>query len=159
MDMFIRKAIEKDLESICHLLGQVQGVHSQGRPDIFKDGASKYDRESVLGILKNPNTPVYVATDSDDCVVGYVFCIIELQNETSNLKAMKNFYVDDLCIDEKMRGKGVGTKLYKYVEEVAKTLGCYHLTLNVWHLNESALRFYQRLGMTPLKTTMEKILK
>ena len=34
----------------------------------------------------------------------------------------------------------------------------YNVTLNVWHLNESALKFYEKCGMKPLKICMEKIM-
>ena len=67
-------------------------------------------------------------------------------------------YLDDLCVDKQYRGQGIGKKLYGYAIEKAKEFGCYHLTLNVWHLNENAIKFYEKLGMKPLKTTMETIL-
>ena len=70
----------------------------------------------------------------------------------------KTFYIDDLCVDENVRGKHIGTHLYKYVLSEAKKKGCYHVTLNVWCLNESAMRFYEKCGLSPLKITMEQIL-
>jgi GNAT superfamily N-acetyltransferase len=61
-------------------------------------------------------------------------------------------------VDEQMRGKGVGTLLYEHVLSEAKANDCYHVTLNVWCLNESAMRFYEKCGLSPLKITMEQIL-
>ena len=84
--------------------------------------------------------------------------MIKEQKESANLRGIKNFYIEDLCVHENCRGKGIGKKLYEFCVSLAKELGCYHLTLNVWHLNESAVKFYQKLGMSPLKTTMERIL-
>lgn len=40
----------------------------------------------------------------------------------------------------------------------AKKSGCYHITLNVWSLNEEAQRFYEKCGLKPLKTVMEQVL-
>ncbi len=48
------------------------------------------------------------------------------------LTDMKNLYIDDLCVDENMRDKHVGTVIYDYVKKYAKEIGCYNLTLNVW---------------------------
>ena len=49
-------------------------------------------------------------------------------------------------------------QLYEYVLNYAKTQHYYHVTLNVWCLNESAMKFYEKCGMTPLKIMMEQIL-
>ena len=156
--MNIRLAQEKDVENLYQLLRGVQALHAEGRPDIFVGGTNKYGHAAIIEILKNPLTPVYVVADDKDAAVGYAFCSIERQTGSQNLQPIKNFYIDDLCVAEGIRGQGVGTELFNYVAAQAKKEGCYHLTLNVWHLNQSALRFYQKLGMQPLKTTMEKIL-
>ena len=156
--MNIRLAKEKDVENLFQLLRGVQALHAQGRPDIFISGTNKYDRAAITEILKNPLTPVYVVVDNLDAAVGYAFCSIENQKGSQNLAEIKIFYIDDLCVAENLRGKGIGTELFNFVVEQAKKEGCYHLTLNVWHLNQSAYKFYQKLGMQPLKTTMEKIL-
>ena len=55
-------------------------------------------------------------------------------------------------------GQGVGRALYEYVVDFARRAGCYNLTLNVWSCNPSALRFYEKCGLTPQKIGMETIL-
>ena len=74
------------------------------------------------------------------------------------LTDIKNLYIDDLCVDENMRDKHIGTVIYDYVKKYAKEIGCYNLTLNVWSCNESAQKFYEKQGLKPQKTTMEMIL-
>ncbi len=156
--MRIRNAELKDVENLYELLRQVQALHAEGRPDIFKAGTNKYDRQDIINILNCESTPVYVAVDENDFAVGYAFCAFKEQKDSANLRAVKNFYIEDLCVHENLRGKGIGKLLYDYVLAVAKNAGCYHLTLNVWHLNASAVRFYEKLGLKSLKTTMEQIL-
>ena len=70
----------------------------------------------------------------------------------------KTLYVDDICVDEAARGRGVGKALYTHVRDYARSLGCYNLTLNVWSCNPNALRFYERMGLVPQKVGMEQIL-
>lgn len=156
-DILLRKVEDNDLEGVNKLLYQVLEVHAKGRPDIFKPGTKKYKDEELLEIFKNPQTPVFVAIDNNE-LVGYCFCIYQETKESANMHAMKTLYIDDLCVDENCRGKHVGTKLYDYVIQYARDNGFYNVTLNVWALNESALKFYQKMGLVPLKTTMEKIL-
>lgn len=155
--MNIRLAQEKDVDRLQDLLLSVQNLHANGRPDVFVYGTRKYSDKHVLDIMKEENSPIYVG-EIDGEVMAYAFCEIKISEGTQNLKPLKTFYIDDLCVNEKFRGKGYGSKIYEFVKAQAKQKGCYHLTLNVWHLNESAVRFYQKLGMKPLKSTMEQIL-
>lgn len=156
-EILIRKAQEKDLEKVNELLFQVLEIHANKRPDIFKAGTKKYTNKELLAIFQDPQLPVFVATH-DDIVVGYCFCIFQNHEESENMHAMKTLYIDDLCVDKNCRGKKVGTKLYHHVLKFAKENSCYNVTLNVWALNDDAYHFYQKMGLLPLKTTMEKIL-
>lgn len=156
--MQIRRATEKDIPRLIDLLYQVHRVHSQGRPDIFRAGNKKYTEEELLQILANENTPIYAAADENNTLCGYAFCIYEEIKDQISLMDRKSLYIDDLCVDETMRGKHIGTQLYEHVLREARKNGCYHVTLNVWCLNESAMRFYEKCGLSPLKITMEQIL-
>ena len=71
---------------------------------------------------------------------------------------MKTLYIDDLCVDEATRGRGVGRSLFDHVLAYAREAGCHDVTLNVWELNPGARAFYERMGMRPLKTCMETLL-
>lgn len=152
----IRKAVEKDIDRINELLYQVQKVHSDKRPDIFQDGKKKYSSEQIAEIIKNENTPVFVAVDKNDSVLGYAFCIFESIKNHPSLATRKTLYIDDLCVDKEIRGRKIGTKLYEYVLQFAKENGCNNITLNVWCLNEPAMKFYEKCNLTPLKITMEQ---
>ena len=67
-------------------------------------------------------------------------------------------FIDDLCVDESCRGMHIGQKLFDYVKDQAKALGCYEITLNVWEGNDAARGFYENLGLKPKETQMEYIL-
>ena len=152
----IRKALEKDIDRINELLYQVQKVHSGKRPDIFQNGKKKYNSEQIASIIKDENTPVFVAVEDNDTVWGYAFCIFEIIENHPSLATRKTLYIDDLCVDENIRGQKIGTKLYEYVLDFAKQNNFDNITLNVWCLNESAMKFYEKCGLTPLKITMEQ---
>ena len=71
---------------------------------------------------------------------------------------IRTLYIDDLCVDEDLRGSGVGTALYNYVINFAREQGFYNVTLNVWSCNPSAQAFYEARGLTPYRIGMEQIL-
>ena len=153
----IRYAKEKDIAKISDLLSQVDMVHHKGRPDIFKIG-KKYSENEIKELIKDKQRPILVSVDEEDEVMGYCFCIFQEQKNNTVLNDVKTLYIDDLCVDEVLRGKGIGRRLYEAAVNLAKENDCYNLTLNVWSCNESALRFYEALGMSSQKIVMEHLL-
>ena len=153
----IRFANIKDIPKILDLLAQVDLVHHNGRPDIFNIG-TKYNAQELEALMQDKERPILVETDENDMVLGYCFCIFQQHKNDSVLTDIKTLYIDDLCVDETLRGKHIGSKLFDAAMNLAKENGCYNITLNVWSCNPSALRFYERLGMTPQKICMENIL-
>ncbi len=157
--MLIRRAENIDIPKINDLLRQVCLVHHNGRPDLFKYGAQKYADEELIQIISDDEKPVFVAVDEDNTVLGYAFCIFERHINDNILTDVKTLYIDDLCVDESLRGKHIGKQLYDYAVSFAKENGCYNLTLNVWNCNDSAMKFYEKCGFKPQKTHLETILK
>ena len=154
----IRTALEKDIPKISDLLSQVCLVHHNGRPDIFKIGR-KYSKEELKLMLSDETRPILVSVNDDDEVMGYCFCIYQQHINNSVLTDIKTLYIDDLCVDESLRGKHIGKELYEAAVKLAKNSGCYNLTLNVWSCNPSAMKFYESQGLVPQKVGMELILK
>ena len=153
----IRRAQKKDIPRMMELLKQVNRVHYDGRPDLFKLG-TKYTPKELEEILADESRPILVYTNEQDVTEGYAFCIYQ-QHVGSNLMTdVKTLYIDDLCVDETKRGKHIGTALYNAVVDFARENGCYNITLNVWSCNPSAMAFYQARGLVPQKVGMELIL-
>ena len=152
----VRKAKIGDISRIMNLLHQVNMVHHLIRPDLFKPNTTKYDEQELRTLLDNDNKPIFIYDDGE--VLGHAFCMITEVRDDKLLQNIKTLYVDDICVDEKARGKHVGRALYKYVRDYAKSIGCNNITLNVWEGNDAALNFYRNMGMKVQKTTMEIVL-
>ena len=153
----IRKSIQKDIPKIEDLLRQVCLVHHNGRPDIFKAG-QKYSQEELSVLLRDEKRPILVSVDEKDEVIGYCFCIYQQYTDSSAMTDIKTLYIDDLCVDEKLRGRHIGKELYEAAVRLARESGCHNLTLNVWSCNPSAMKFYESRGLVPQKIGMELIL-
>ena len=154
----IRRAKEDDILVINRLLGQVLMVHHTGRPDLFRCGTRKYTDEELAEILRDDKKPVFVAVDEENNVQGYAFCVFQKHVDSHILTDVVSLYIDDLCVDETLRGLGIGKALYEYVVDFARQQGCYNVTLNVWSCNPGAMRFYEKCGLVPQKIGMETIL-
>ena len=152
--MTIRFACEADIPQMLDLLRQVELVHHGIRPDLFRNGGEKYDEAALEDILQNPNSPILAAAE-DGVMVGYTFCEVQTIRDNPVLQDRKELYIDDLCVDSGVRGKGVAKALFDRAKEYAQELGCDAVTLNVWEGNDRARRFYEKCGLTPRKTYME----
>ena len=153
----VRRAEARDIPAILDLLVQVDMVHHNGRPDLFKGPATKYSTEELERILADEETPVFVCTDEQNRVLGHGFCVMQ-HSGGQLMEEHTTVYIDDICVDEEARGRGVGRALYEHILAFAREKGAYNVTLNVWTCNPGAMAFYERLGLTPYKVGMEKIL-
>jgi len=151
----IRKARQNDLGAVNNLLRQVLEVHHRGRPDLFRPEGKKYTDEELLSIFNNPETPVFVYEEAG-VVLGYAFCALQRQ-DSGSLQPLTTLYIDDICVDESSRGKGIGKALFEYVRAFALERECYNITLHVWECNPGARAFYESLGLSPQYTSMETI--
>ena len=155
--MEIRLAENRDIPGMIELLKQVGGVHHDIRPDIFRPGAQKYDEAALQRLLAVEDRPILIAEEAG-VVGGYCFCILQVTENDPVLCDRRVLYIDDLCVDAGVRGKGVAQALYEGALALAKELRCDAVTLNVWCGNDRAMKFYEKSGLKPQKVGMEVIL-
>ena len=152
----IRLATTNDIPRLLELLHQVNMVHYERRPDIFKPHTTKYNAEQLQDLLTQPDKAIFVY--EDESVQGYAFVELEDVHDDILLQDMRTLYIDDICVDEQARGKHVGKQLFDHVRAYAEKLGCGAITLNVWEGNDAAMAFYRKLGMSVRKTCMEMMI-
>ena len=156
--ILIRRAELIDNDGIIKLLMQIAELHHKNRPDIFKEGSKKYNKDEFEAMLKDETRPVFVAVDENNTVLGYCFCMIIKYTAHSVIKDYNSLYIDDFCVDENCRGQGVGKKLFTEVKEYAKQTNVYNIDLNVWEFNENAMKFYEKCGFKTQRRRLEIIL-
>ena len=113
--------------------------------------------QALRRLLENPDRPI-LAAEEDGAMVGYAFCILQITRDDPVLCDRRVLYIDDLCVDENHRGRGIAGALYRRSLELAKELSCDAVTLNVWCGNDNAQRFYENCGLRQQKIGMEKVL-
>ena len=153
----IRQAQTQDIHQLLELLHQVNMVHHELRPDLFKPHTTKYDAQELEALMQDPKSLIFVF-DSEGHILGHAFCLIQEVKSHRLLEDIKTLYIDDICVDESARGQHVGKALFEHIRNYAQTIGCHNITLNVWEGNTPALSFYQHMGMGVQKTGMEIIL-
>ena len=155
--MEIRQANLSDINGLVQLLRQISKLHHEGRPDLFKPNSQKFSATEVEKILEDKNFRVFVAADDKDDVLGYCFCKLRTSTHPV-LHTYTALYIEDFCVDETLRGQGIGKNLFDAALEYGKAQGVYNIELNVWNFNEGAVKFYEGLGFSARSTVMERIL-
>ncbi|NLD88375.1 MAG: GNAT family N-acetyltransferase [Clostridiales bacterium] len=155
MNIKVRCACPKDGPEVIRLLGQIGKLHSEGRPDIYRDNIRKYSQAEFEAKIKSESEPVLVAVDEDDNVLGHVFGVLNVRENHPTMRDMRIMYIDDLCVDEACRGQGIGRALMNAICAVAKEMNCTKIDLNVWEFNTSAIKFYEACGMKTFRRHLE----
>ena len=155
--MVICEAQKRHIPGMIRLLRQVGAIHAEGRPDLFRQGAQKYNEAQLEALIADPKCPIFIAEEDD--VLGYCFCQMQTVEQNACVTARKELYIDDLCVDQTCRGRHVGSILYRHVQAWAKAQGFDYITLHVWGFNEGAETFYRHLGLTNRYICLEQKLE
>lgn len=150
----VRFARKEDLERVNELRKQVNDLHVQGRPDIFKPGFSEELQSVIYEIWEDENKDILVA-ERDGIICGFA-CVQFVDKPESPFMNARSFYaVDEFCVDEAFRRQGVARELIDFIKEDAKKRGFQRLELNMWEFNEDALAFYESVGFKTYRRYME----
>lgn len=153
-DIKIRKIQKGDMKKIIPLLEQVSTLHINMRPDIFKEKTEANMEKEILDIINNEEKISFVAEENEKILGIIVLKIKEVINHI-NLKNSKVLWIEELCVDENNRGKGIGKILINNAKEIAKDLKCEIVELNCWEANKDAIAFYEKQGMKSQRRVME----
>lgn len=157
MNIIFRDLEPNDYWQADALMQQMHNLHLQNRPDIFRDIAHPYSMEEYLQILED-DKKIKIAALIDGVLAG--LCIVTLGNSEDCPVAISRpiAFIEDFCVDNHFRRHGVGGKMFDRAMELAKGHGAERLELMVWSFNEDAIRFYEKMGLTPQNFVMEKYL-
>jgi GNAT superfamily N-acetyltransferase len=136
----IRDATVDDLPSLVELLQQLS--IDTPREDLSPDVAQQY-RATFAEIEADPRQRLLVL-EADGGVVGSLVLIV-IPNLSHQCKPYA--LVENVIVDEAMRGSGYGEHLMRFAIDEARRAGCYKLSLTSNKRRADAHRFYQRLGL------------
>lgn len=135
-------ARESDWDHVKRLSVQIHDLHAAWRPDIFFSCDEPYPKAKFLEDIGNRT--VYVAK-IDGIVAGYVILSVIEKGGPGTLQK-KLLRLDSICVDEALRGHGIGKAMVADVRALARVFGCKELILGVHPENDDAVGFYQKCG-------------
>jgi glucosamine-phosphate N-acetyltransferase len=132
MKFEIRGCRKSDFASVMHLLQQLW-------PSQQLD-ASRL--QTVFERALDSNLQLYLCGTEDDRIVGFVS--LSIKNDL--WQAANLGHVDELVVDESVRGAGLGTQLLNAIIAEAKGRGCARVELDSAFQRKKAHEFYERNG-------------
>ena len=152
--MAVRFAEEKDLPRVNELRRQVNELHVQGKPEVFKPGFCPELRDYVQVVFADENKKIAVA-EREGRIVGFAVLNHITRPENPFMFARDFLDIDEFGVDEACRRQGVATELVAFIRDWAKAQGYKRIELNMWEFNQSALAFYEAAGFATFRRYME----
>ena len=151
MKITIRTPQMQDYDRFSAIMDQVQQMHVEWRPDVYKPASPLITMDMFEAILKDENW--YVA-EADGVVVG----ILELMKRhvESPAQVTKDvLFISTMAVDEKYRGKGIGHLFFEKVKQLKQEKGYDTIELQVNAKNRLAYEMYRKYGFTEKSINME----
>ena len=150
----VRYANREDLARVNELRRQVNDLHVEGRPDIFKPGFGQVLQDFIYAVYEDETKDVIVA-EREGVICGFA-CVHYVDKPESPYMRGRRFYdVDEFCVDAAWRRQGVATELIDFIRQEARTKGFDRVELNMWEFNEDARLFYEAVGFRTYRRYME----
>ena len=150
----IRVAVASDAVAIGKLWEKLVAYHrtlDQDMPRATPQGGSLYAR-SLRGRMEDTHTRVFVA-EEDGQLVGYVLgVVVDLLPEMFEQEA--GGFLADIFVEETYRGRGIGRALVEAMRNWFRERGLRYYEWHAAAVNESALRFWEKMGGRYLQIRM-----
>lgn len=152
--MMIRKATLEDYAALCELIDQVDALHRDRLPGIYRkpDGPVR-ERDEIAAIIADERAGLFVA-EAEGKLAGYIHAILRDTPDAAVLVPRRFAMIDSMAVGASQRRKGIGQALIAQVQCWAREQGAASLDLNVYEFNRDALLFYESLGFTTLRRWM-----
>jgi ribosomal protein S18 acetylase RimI-like enzyme len=144
--MEIRPATPKDSLTLSALCRDVQSLHAEHHPQVFKMPQSdKFAVEFFDEILASPEFTTYIA-EADGRPLGYILCRLVDRPENAFTFTNRFLLIDQISVRPDAQRRGVGTSLLKKAEGLARELGFAKIQLDSWDFNLEAHACFEKFG-------------
>lgn len=147
----------KDHKTISELASEVQNLHANLHPEIFKPFNKEEMEKAVEVFLSDPNCRCYVA-QKDSMNIGYILCFVKEVKENAFHYTIQTIYIDQIAVLEKYQRTGAGKMLMEQVEKFAKEKSINKIELDHWTSNLVAAKYFRKNGYRLSKERLVKLI-
>ena len=147
----IRYAESQDYSQVEMIMQQVQEMHVNWRPDIYKRGDVVLPPEIFNEAVQNKE---FIVAETADQIVGLLFYMIR-HIESTNQVTRNVLFIDSMAVAEGYRGQGVGHRLFEFAKQIRQHRNLDGIELQVNAKNSEAKAMYDKYGFTEKSINME----
>lgn len=151
MNTIVRSAGREDYNAVITILNQVQQMHVDWRPDIYRPNDNLIPEESFEKLAESDT---FFVAEMDGTIVG-VLEIVFRHIESPSHVTRNVIFIDTMAVDEKYRGMGIGHLFFDKVKEIREEKHCDGIELQVNAKNKAAYEMYRKYGFTEKSINME----
>lgn len=151
MKIYIRNSRREEYSAVEAIMKQVQQMHIDWRPDIYKPGETVLPPEVYEQAV---DAGTFFIAEYEGCVAGILF-IVYRHIENPNQVTRDIIFVDSMAVDEKYRGKGIGHAFFDFLKDLKAQKGYDGIELQVNAKNHAAYKIYSDYGFTDKSINME----
>jgi diamine N-acetyltransferase len=151
----IRRAKLEDAATLSALNVDVQRLHADAMPHLFKQPASddfalQFMREQLADEAHN----YFFIIEQNREAIGYIFVRIFERPENPFMFAYRRLLIDQISVKPAYQGKGAGKLLIQAVRDLALDLGIDTIALDTWEFNREAQAFFHSQGFVEFNRRM-----
>lgn len=147
----VRFAKKEDYEQVEKIMKQVQQMHIDWRPDIYRECGTVLAREMFEESVEKET---FLVAEADGKVVG----VLEFKHrhvETPVHVTRDVLFIDTMAVDEQHRGQGIGHEMFDFIKKLAQERSFDGIELQVNARNKAAYEMYSKCGFTEKSINME----
>ncbi|MFF5996106.1 GNAT family N-acetyltransferase [Lysinibacillus sp. KU-BSD001] len=158
MEIQIEKATIADFQAVNAIVKEGHNVHVEALPYLFKNVQKVMLISYYQQLLEDEASDILIATENAT-IVGFAIISLESSPPFESLVPRKFAYINDFGVKTVNQRKGIGKKLFEACIAWAKEKDVQSVELNVWEFNQSAISFYESLGMKSMSRKMNLMLE
>jgi len=156
-NILIRKATSSDFAVIQALYGQIDELHHNALPNLFKSSNDVKRPLSYFKNILNDENSLFLVAIIKEKIIGFI------QNEISEtehplIKSYRYGHISELVIDSELQRQGIGKLLLKESHKWFQEKEITEVNLVVFDFNKEAIEFYKNLGYVNKHHTMTTLL-
>ncbi|MDN5687365.1 MAG: GNAT family N-acetyltransferase [Brachybacterium sp.] len=151
----VRDATSEDADALTNLAIQVQTLHAEGRPDLFRPAHEGALRDFLIDRLA-AGVIVLIAEADDGRALGYLLADVASRPESPFLCPHTSLYVHHIAVDQDARRQHVGALLMAEILDRAQQASADTIRLDSWSFNEEAHRFFEAQGFAASRVIFER---
>ncbi len=135
----------EDANLLAQLNRDVQSLHHEIEPDIFKPFVHENMAKLFQMALKSDHTMAYIA-EVDGVAAGYMMLAKSIVEENGFKFSYTVLHIDQICVESEYKGNGIGKALVNFAKHYAKENQISRIEMNFWTKNSNSGEFFRSQG-------------